>query len=139
MTFLLCQSKLFLQCLQRGGLRLGIRHFEVRGNATECSRPTLTLDISLACQARFTKMNMIVNDTWQNKTPRGINYSITDTTGSFTFIYFGNLFIIYQEVALERASLVDDDAIFYQYFHAIYILLWIIFPLHSPDPVLSLE
>ena len=73
MTASLCQQELLVECFQRGGLRNGIGHIEIRGDAPEGCRPTLALDIGLLRESWLTEMYMVVDDARKNKTPRGIN------------------------------------------------------------------
>ena len=73
MTASLCQQELIVERFQRGGLRNGIGHIEIRGDAPEGCRPTLALDIGLLRESWLTEMYMVVDDARKNKTPRGIN------------------------------------------------------------------
>ena len=87
MTLLCAQLSLVIPRLQFGSLRHGIRHFHIGSHAAIGSRTTLTLDVRLAGQSRLTEMNMVIDYTRQNKTPRSIHYFVVDTTGSHAFKY----------------------------------------------------
>ena len=111
MTLLCAQLPLRLPGLQGGSLRYRVRHLEITGHTTKGSCTAFTLDVSLLCKSRLTEVNMIINHTRQNKTPRGIDYFIVIATGCLAFVYFFNKFTIQQEVAHKRATLIYNGSI----------------------------
>ena len=72
MTLLTSQRLLLFQRLQRGSLRIAVRHIEVAGNATGSCRTALRIDVCLFRQARLTEVYVVVDDTWQYVATRGI-------------------------------------------------------------------
>ena len=99
--------------LQVCSLRNGIRHLQIRSHATVCSSLRFALDVSLTCQSRLTEMDMVIYDSWQNKTPRSIHYMFVGATGCLSFKYLCNNVTINNETALKRASLIDYGTVFY--------------------------
>ena len=61
MTLLGGKLKLIFKSLERGGLRIGIRHVEIGGYTSSSCCPTLCVDISLLRKSWLTKMHMIIN------------------------------------------------------------------------------
>ena len=117
MTFPGTQLKLIFQCFQGRCLRNRVRHFEIRSYTSVSSRPAFAFYISLAGQSRLSEVDVVIDDTRQNKTPRGLDNLVVGTTGSIAFIYLGDSFTIDNEVSPERAPLIDDRAILNEYFH----------------------
>ena len=52
---------LVVQCLNRGGLRVGVGHFEERCNPSDGCRTALALHVSLVFHSRFTEMDVRIN------------------------------------------------------------------------------
>ena len=111
MTLLSAQLPLCLPSLQSGSLRYRVRHLEIAGHTTKGSSAAFALDVSLLRKSRLTEVNMIINHTRQNKTPRGIDDFIVIATGCLAFIYLLDKFTIQQEVAHKRATLIYNGSI----------------------------
>ena len=111
MTLLSAQLPLCLPSLQSGSLRHRVRHLEIAGHTTKGSCTAFALDVSLLRKSRLTEVNMIINHTRQNKTPRGIDDFIVIATGCLAFIYLLDKFTIQQEVAHKRATLIYNGSI----------------------------
>ena len=111
MTLLSAQLPLCLPSLQSGSLRHRVRHLEIAGYTTKGSCTAFALDVSLLRKSRLTEVNMIINHTRQNKTPRGIDDFIVIATGCLAFIYLLDKFTIQQEVAHKRATLIYNGSI----------------------------
>ena len=111
MTLLCAQLPLCLPGLQSGSLRHRVRHLKITGHTTKGSCTAFALDVSLLRKSRLTEVNMIINHTRQNKTPRGIDDFIVIATGCLAFIYLLDKFTIQQEVAHKRATLIYNGSI----------------------------
>ena len=111
MTLLSAQLPLCLPGLQSGSLRHRVRHLKITGHTTKGSCTAFALDVSLLRKSRLTEVNMIINHTRQNKTPRGIDDFIVIATGCLAFIYLLDKFTIQQEVAHKRATLIYNGSI----------------------------
>ena len=111
MTLLSAQLPLCLPGLQSGSLRYRVRHLKITGHTTKGSSAAFALDVSLLRKSRLTEVNMIINHTRQNKTPRGIDDFIVIATGCLAFIYLLDKFTIQQEVAHKRATLIYNGSI----------------------------
>ena len=82
MTLRCRQHELFLQSLQRGGLRNRVRHIEIGGHPARCCRTTLGVDIGLGRESRLTEMDMIVDHTGHNETSRSIDHVVERCFGN---------------------------------------------------------
>ena len=111
MTLLSAQLPLCLPGLQSGSLRYRVRHLKITGHTTKGSSAAFALDVSLLRKSRLTEVNMIINHTRQNKTPRGIDDFIVIATGCLAFIYLLDKFTIQQEIAHKRATLIYNGSI----------------------------
>ena len=83
MTFLAAESRLFGQGFERSGLRHRVGHVEIRGDAAKGCGPALTLDVGLGGESGLTEMHMVVDHSWHNKTPRGIDCLVETATRCF--------------------------------------------------------
>ena len=72
MALLTSQCLFLFQSLQRGGLRIAVRHIEVAGDATGSCRTALRIDVCLFRQSWLTEVYVVVDDTWQYVATRGI-------------------------------------------------------------------
>ena len=83
MTFLAAESRLVGQGFECSGLRHRVGHVEIRGDAAKGCGPALTLDVGLGGETGLTEMHMVVDHSWHNKTPRGIDCLVETATRCF--------------------------------------------------------
>lgn len=106
------ESRLVGQGFECSGLRHRVGHVEIRGDTAKGCCPALTLDVGLGGESGLTEMHMVVDHSWHNKTPRGIDCLVeTATRCFFAIINMCYLFAIDNEVSSECLSLVDDSSI----------------------------
>ena len=82
MALLCCKTELLLQRFQGGGLRNGIGHVEIGGDASCCCRTAFCLHVSLGGQTRLTEVYVAVDDAWQDVAASGINHHFIFPDGS---------------------------------------------------------
>ena len=106
------QSKLLFQSLQRSRLWIAVGHIKKRSNTTGSSSPTFCIDISLLRQSRLTKMHMVVNDTWQDITTRGIDDGVKQRSSDWCVFwslrYKDNITVFNGDVALDDTAFIDN-------------------------------
>ena len=107
MTTLTTQFPFIFERIQCYCLRICIRHIKERGNTAISCSSTFTLYISLLSQSGLTKVHMFVNNSGQNKTPRGIYFFIVSSTGShFSLYYSCNKIVLYNNRPLESSAFI---------------------------------
>ena len=67
------QLELLVERLERGGLRHGVGHVEVAGDAACGRRLRLGVDVGLGRQSRLAEVYVVVDDARQYKASRGVN------------------------------------------------------------------
>ena len=115
-TFACCDTELLVESLKRRRLRHSIGHIKVTRHPSCRCRTTLTLNVCLLRQARLTEMNMIIDNTWQNVTTRGINRFVERCFG-LLFGYFYNIAIFNNNVAIEHTAFIYNISSLNQYLH----------------------
>ena len=99
--------KLIVQGFQCSGLWFAIRHIEIASHATCSSCSALTLYIRLFCKSWLTEVYMVINDSWQYITTRGIDDFIKRCLG----LLFGNIYnvaVFDNNAAIENPTFIDD-------------------------------
>ena len=94
-----------------GGCRLrhSVRHIKKRCYPSHCRCARLALYVCLGSEAWLSKMYVLINDSWQYKTTRSIDYFIAYVAGYMLPLYnISDTVIIYNDGRLKGFALIDN-------------------------------
>src|SRR5690606_11729677 len=92
-------------------LRISIWHLHIGGYTACYCGGGLTSYISLVCEAGFTEVNLVINNSGQKQQTFGINNSIGSWEDCIGFVYPINILILYQDTAFEGPTFINNSSV----------------------------